>query len=236
MARGPVGHLPCDDVEHRYADESEPGWYSGRRYAADPETSGSHSLADNPYDTGVRNRAVPEQRDREAPSIPIRGPEYPPVRPASATPAAPASPSLQVPVPAPAPTPSPAPAAAPASAPAAPPPPIAEPTALVPPVAARPADGVYRTRRPISSVVLTAVAVVLLLPALRLLLSVTFASDPDARGIVPAALLTLGLALSAVGLFAAGGGAPSRDAWLRAPLAYLPAGLILLLAAGLAVA
>ncbi|MEU4561674.1 hypothetical protein AB0F72_25105 [Actinoplanes sp. NPDC023936] len=225
-------------MEHRYADESEPSWYTGRRYAADPETSGSHSLADSPYDSGVRNRSVPEQRDREALSIPIRGPEYPPVRPASATPAA-EPPPMQGPAPAPISTPAPisAPApvstAGPASTPA---PAIAEPTALVPPVAARSADGVYRTRRPISSVVLTAVAAVLLLPALRLLLTVTFASDPDARGIVPAVLLTLGLPLTAIGLFAAGGGAPSRDAWLRAPLAYLPGGLILLLAAGLAVA
>jgi hypothetical protein len=198
-------------VEHRYADESEPSWYTGRRYATDagdPEVSGSHALGEGAY-------RLPEQREvpGEGVRMPVRGPEYPAVRPA------------------------PAPA----------PPPIAEPTGLIPPVAVpqpaaradstgREADGSYRIRRPISSVVLGAVVVALLIPVLRLLADVTFAADPAARGIVPAVLLTLGLTLTAFGLFAAGGGAITRDAWLRAPLAYLPVGLIMLVAAGLAVA
>ncbi|WP_229069481.1 hypothetical protein [Actinoplanes sp. DH11] len=255
-------------MEHRYSDESEPGWYTGRRYATDPETSGSHPVADSPYDSGVRHRTgevfrLPEQREpvmpepeartaHEAVRIPIRGPEYPPVRPAgtppTSAPPASASPFTSAATPAATPFTSAAtpfgPAATPATpaVPAAPDPadpmaPLGEPTTMVPAVApGRPAEGVYRTRRPVTSIVLAAVAGVLLVPALRLLLSVTFAADATARGIVPAALLTLGLALTGVGLFAVGGGAPSRDAWLRAPLAYLPAGLILLIAAGLAVA
>jgi hypothetical protein len=55
---------------------------------------------------------------------------------------------------------------------------------------------------------------------------------------VPAVLLTLGLPLTGIGLYAlAGGGRPqNRDTWLRPPVAYLPTGLFLVLAAALAVA
>jgi hypothetical protein len=189
-------------VEHRYADDSEPSWYTGRRYATEPdspEVSGSFRLPEQ------REAAAPEPESRagyESVRIPVRGPEYPAVRPA--------------------PVPPPAESAA--------------PTGLMPPVPSRPPDGVYRTRRPISSVILAVAVGILLLPVLRLLASVTFAAQATARGIVPAVLLTLGLALTGFGLFAAGGGAVSRESWLRAPMAYLPAGLILLLAAGLAVA
>ena len=57
-----------------------------------------------------------------------------------------------------------------------------------------------------------------------------------ARAIVPAVLLTLGLPLTGLGLYAmAGGGPVGRDAWLRPPIVYLPIGLVLLVAAGLAV-
>ncbi|MFC7527064.1 hypothetical protein [Actinoplanes sp. GCM10030250] len=213
-------------MEHRYADESEPSWYTGRRHATDsgdPEVSGSFRLPE-------QREAAPEPDGRaayEAVRMPVRGPEYPPVRP-------PATPPLSAPSPLSAPNP--------LSAPSPLSPPIAEPTSLVPPITAprtdqtRPADGVYRTRRPISSIVLAVLVAVLLLPALRLLATATFAADPSAGGIVPAVCLTLGLALTGFGLFAAGGGPTTRDAWLRAPMAYLPAGLILLLAAGLAVA
>jgi hypothetical protein len=71
----------------------------------------------------------------------------------------------------------------------------------------------------------------------RLLIDQTFTGDPSARGIVPAVLLTLGFTLTGIGLFTiARGGTITRETWLRPPVAYLPAGLILLLAAGLAVA
>jgi hypothetical protein len=86
--------------------------------------------------------------------------------------------------------------------------------------------------------VFAVVTVVLLIPALLLLIRATFVDDPTARGVVPAVLLTLGLPLTGFGLFslAGGGRAAVRDAWLRPPLAYLPIGLLLLLAAGLGVA
>jgi hypothetical protein len=94
-------------------------------------------------------------------------------------------------------------------------------------------------RRPFASILVALAVLVLFLPVLRLLMTVTFASDATARGVVPAVLLALGLALIGFGLFAAAGGGAARanrDDWLRPPLAYLPVGLILLLAAGLAVA
>ena len=195
-------------MEHRYADDSEPSWYTGRRYATEPdgpEVSGSFRLPDqrNPVERDPVEPQPESQAAYESVRIPVRGPEYPAVRPAPPEPSTP----------------------------------IAEPTSLVPPVAPPgPADRVYRTRRPVSSIVLAVAVAVLLLPVLRLLAAATFAGQPTARSVVPAVLLTLGLALTGFGLYAAGGGAISRDSWLRAPMAYLPAGLILLLAAGLAVA
>lgn len=222
--------LRCEAVEHRYADESGPSWYSGSRYTdpprypSEPETSGSHALREESYDTGsVR---LPEQRPAETEPrdpyesgrIPIRGPEYPTIPPPRALPPAP---------------------------PPASPPAVEQPTTVIPPIQETPRPAPERTapigeksRRPLSSVIVAIATLVLFLPTLRLLMSVTFASDPTARGIVPAVLLTLGLALTGFGLFAAAGGPAraERDAWLRPPMAYLPIGLILLLAAGLAVA
>jgi len=220
---------------HRYADD-EPSWYSGQgQYAhtTDPETSGIHERPSGAF-------RLPEQRPGAAPGanpyaltdplatsgshafpneaydsgrIPVRGPEYPTIRPTTAEPMA-------------APGPVPEPPALP----------LAGPTSLVPPVAARP-ESVYQSRRPVSSVLVAIVMVVLMIPVVRLLIVSTFTGDPSARGIVPAVLLTLGFTLTGIGLFTiARGGTIGRETWLRPPVAYLPAGLILLLAAGLAVA
>lgn len=225
------------DAHRRYAEEPEPSWYAGQR---PPET------APNPYDTGVSERPsgafrIPDQRPADpyatppgypspepshgaSPSdsgqirIPVRGPEYPAVRPGGGDqPAygagAPITPSFN------------------------------EPTSMVPlspgarPAAAAP-ESVYNARRPVSAVVFAVVMVVLLVPAVLLLVQATFVDDPAASGVVPAVLLTLGLPLTGTGLYslAAGGRSDTRDAWLRPPLAYLPVGLLLLLAAGLGVA
>lgn len=217
----------------RYADDPEPSWYSEPgRYSrsTDAEVPGA-----NPYDSGVHERPsgafrLPEQRpsypeqvtstgSHARPAepevrVPIRGPEYPTIRPTSDAVA-----------PAPEPT-------APVRTPA-----VAEPTAMVPPISARPQERVYQTRRPISSILVAIVMIVLMIPVVRLLVDATFTGDPTARAIVPAVLLTLGFALCGIGLFAVARGGPiAREAWLRPPVAYLPAGLILLLAAGLAVA
>jgi hypothetical protein len=231
----------------RYADEPEPGWHSGQ----------------SPYDSGVHERPsgafrLPDQRPAEgyAPPapystpdpvtstgshvlpqdpttgrIPVRGPEYPTIRPTGGTSLAdapgpattyggPTAPSSAVPS-------SGLPGAA------------AEPTSMVPRYGAGPRpDSVYRTRRPASAVVIAIVATLLMVPVVLLLFQVTFVDDPAVRGIVPAVLLTLGLPLAGIGMYslAADGGPAGRDAWLRPPAAYLPVGLLLLLAAGLAVA
>jgi hypothetical protein len=202
---------------HRYADDAEPSWYSGRSQY-DPSAAGSHALG-NSYDSGIHERPSGAFRlpdpllaggpVSDGPTHSVRGPEYPTIKPGG--------------------EPAPAPEL-PAS--------VAEPTSLVAPVGERrPADTVYQSRRPVSSIIVAVVMVVLMLPVLRLLADSTFTGDPTARGIVPAVLLTLGLALTGIGLFAIARGGPiSRESWLRPPVAYLPAGLILMVAAGLAVA
>ncbi|MET0424205.1 MAG: hypothetical protein ABW046_10035 [Actinoplanes sp.] len=234
---------------HRYADDPESTWYPGKsQYArsTDPEASGSHAIG-NPYDSGIHERPsgafrLPDQRAGAAPysavpdsvastgshafpvaepettrqpgyesgRIPVRGPEYPTIKP----PAEPAPPAELAP--------------------------MAQPTTLVPPVTPgerpRP-EQVYQTRRPVTSVIVAVVMVILMIPVVRLLIESTFTGDPTARGIVPAVLLTLGFTLTGIGLFAVARGGPiGREAWLRPPVAYLPAGLLLLFAAGLAVA
>lgn len=239
----------------RYAEEPEPSWYTGQR---PPEAPAAREA--NAYDSAVHERPggafrLPDQRaadpysappagyaspdpvttsgshalssaDSGSIRIPVRGPEYPAVRPSGAPP----------------------PAAAPAgsattygSAPE--PPPSAaynEPPSMVPLPGDRgaAADAVYRSGRPVSAVVFAAVTGVLLIPALLLLIRATFSDDPAAQGVVPAVLLTLGLPLTGFGLYSlvGGGRAGDREAWLRPPLAYLPIGLILLLAAGLGAA
>lgn len=214
-----LGPLPCDIVEgHRYADDGQPSWYSGQ--SRNPETSGAHAIG-NPYDSGIHERPsgafrLPEQRPysleetgshaRPEPEVrvPVRGPEYPTIKPSTEAVT-----------------------------------PVAEPTSLVPPVVgerSRP-ESVYQSRRPVSSFLVAAVMVVLMIPVVRLLIEATFAGEPTSRAVVPAVLLTLGFTLTGIGLFTvARGGAITREAWLRPPVAYLPAGLILLFAAGLAVA
>lgn len=245
----------------RYAEEPEPSWYTGSR---SPE--GREAKDANPYDSGVYERPsgafrLPDQRPAtsySAPSgypppadpvttgshalapddsgsirLPVRGPEYPAVRSGGATsladaPAAStttygsgATPMPEAPVPSPA---------------------YNQPTSMVPMAGGEQgrlgaADSVYNARRPVSAVVFAAVTAVLMIPTLLLLVRATFVDDLTARGVVPAVLLTLGLPLVGLGLYAlAGGGrASGREAWLRPPLAYLPVGLVLLLAAGLAV-
>ena len=117
-----------------------------------------------------------------------------------------------------------------------------EPTSVVPPVSrfqseSRQKDSVYRTKRPVAAVLIGVVTVVLMIPAVLLLVEVSFAADRVPGGVVPAVLLTLGLPLTGAGLYSlAAGGPTGPEAWLRAPFVYLPVGLVVLLAAGLAVA
>ncbi|WP_306212013.1 hypothetical protein [Actinoplanes sp. RD1] len=297
------------DGHRRYAEDPEPSWYAGR---TTPETTGSHAApapGGSSWDSGVHERPsgafrLPEQRPAAYPSpdpvtstgshatspadsgvlrVPVRGPEYPAVRPAGSTPAPPAynappappaynappAPAAYTPPPATTPAYTPpsayatttaytppsgatpaytspatsttAPAPAATTAPVEPAAGYNDPTSMVPLAVNRPTgapEAVYNSRRPLSTVLFAAATVVLLVPAVLLLVQATFVDDPTARGVVPAVLLVLGLPLTGTGLasLAAGGKAGGRDAWLRPPVAYLPVGLMLLLAAGLGVA
>jgi hypothetical protein len=105
-----------------------------------------------------------------------------------------------------------------------------------------PADGVYRTKRPAAGIVFAVLTVVFEIPALRLLGDAAVGGPVVASGVVAGTFLVAGLPLVALGLYAlvtganrlpsdGGGGA---QAWLRPPTAYLPVGLVLLVAAALA--
>ncbi len=292
------------DGHRRYADEPEtPSWYSG---PGQPASTSPYDSAVHERPSGAFR--LPEQRandpgypaydpsdplnttgghafgseDSGSGRMPVRGPEYPTIRPPEATPAsstttypaATAAPTTYPAATSPTTTYSPAPPSTystPAAAlstystPAAAPstysaattastygggsgtplssaiPAATEPTGLVPPVASRFGDEpepVYRTRRPISAMIIAVVSALLMVPVILLLVQVTFVDDPAVRGVVPAVLLTFGLPLTGFGLYAlaAQSGPSSREAWLRPPVVYLPVGLLLLLAAGLAVA
>ena len=137
-------------------------------------STGSHARQADPVITtgGHARQAEPDGR------IPIRGPEYPTIRPTG--------------------EPAPPPAPEPASS-------MAEPTSLVPPVTAggnrpdsRP-ESVYLSRRPATSFLVAIVMAILMIPVVRLLIDATFSGDPSARAIVPAVLLTLGFTLTGIG-------------------------------------
>jgi hypothetical protein len=262
------------DGHRRYADEPEtPSWYSGAgayESGVHERPSGAFRLPDqrvdspyaasDPLSTSGSHAFTAE--DSGSGRIPVRGPEYPTIRPSGGTSLADAPPASSTTYPPaatattystttstttfPASSPSTYPtSAAPgtygSSAPASAVPAATEPTGVVPPIAstfgAAP-EPVYRTRRPASAVVIAVVSLLLMVPVVLLLVRVTFIDDPSVRGVVPAVLLTMGLPLTGIGLYAlaARGGPSGRDTWLRPPVAYLPVGLFLLLAAGLAVA
>lgn len=101
-------------------------------------------------------------------------------------------------------------------------------------------DGVYRSKRPATAILVGAAAGLLELPALGLLWDSAFADPASPSGVVAAACLVLALPLLAIGLYAVATGAVraagpnSGQAWLRPPVAYLSVALILFVAAGLA--
>jgi hypothetical protein len=209
-----VGHVvrlssPVVDGNRRYPDEPQPSWYTGQ----------SSAPAGNPYDSGVYDRPSGAFRidgpPMEETRFPVRGPEYPAVRPPGAT-------SL---------------ADAPAPGSYGQPPGQAQqiaPRYQAPPWTNR----MFRTRPALSALGVLAVTGVLMIPAIMLLINATFGAGPMAAGaVVPAVLLALGLPLTGGGLYALAGNAPAdRHEWLRPPYVYLPIGLLVLLAAGLGAA
>jgi hypothetical protein len=102
-------------------------------------------------------------------------------------------------------------------------------------------DGVYRTKRSAAGIVFAVLTVIFEIPALRLLADAAIGGPVVASGVVAGTFMVAGLPLVALGLYALvtganrlpgdGGGA---QAWLRPPTAYLPVGLVLLVAAALA--
>lgn len=112
-------------------------------------------------------------------------------------------------------------------------------TAAVPPPSAGPEPGgaVYRSKRPGLAVALVLLTVVFEVPVLRLFLAAMTADEPQAAGTLASIFMILGLPMFALGLYGLIGGAaaaaPGARAWLRTPLAYLPIGVLLFVAAAL---
>jgi hypothetical protein len=99
---------------------------------------------------------------------------------------------------------------------------------------------IYRTRRVGLAALLTVVTVVAELLVVRILLTGEFAHTVQAGAVLAGIFAMCGTPLTTMGLYGlmtgaatAGGPTPGR-AWLRTPLAYLPVGLVLLVAAALA--
>ncbi len=101
-------------------------------------------------------------------------------------------------------------------------------------------DGVYRSRRPATALLLGIPAAVLEVPALLLLADGAFGDPVSPAAVVAGSCLVLALPLLALGLYAVATGAVraagpnSAQAWLRPPVAYLSVALVLLISAGLA--
>jgi hypothetical protein len=100
--------------------------------------------------------------------------------------------------------------------------------------------GVYQGRRNTTAIAVVVAAAVLIfeIPALRVLFASSFSDTVVVSGTVAGTFLVAGLPSFGYGVYAllsgAGRGATTPAAWLRAPLVYLPVGLILLLCAALA--
>jgi len=97
---------------------------------------------------------------------------------------------------------------------------------------------VYRGRRPGLAALLIVLTVLFELPVLRIFFASALGSHLNAPGTISSIFMILGLPMFALGLYGLIGGAAAvangSRAWLRVPLAYLPVGLVLFVAAALA--
>jgi hypothetical protein len=96
---------------------------------------------------------------------------------------------------------------------------------------------VYRGKRPGLAALLIGLTVLFEIPVFRIFFSSALAHDVNAPGTISAIFMILGLPMFGLGLYGLIGGAAAAAhgarAWLRVPLAYLPLGLALFLAAAL---
>jgi hypothetical protein len=250
------------DPQRNAPEQADRGWYDRRHgepewegyrlpgprgaadaLEADPRAGGSHAAPHSVY-------------DQQSGYGPLGGP--PMEVPAYGAPPAPAPAAYEVPPVAAQPVPPPPPGYQSFDAPTGPVPPVpprpeGEPietqrfhaeaidrAALRRPPG-QPVDGVYRTKRPAAGIVFAVLAGVFEIPALRLLVDGAFGGPVVSSGVVAGTFLVAGLPLVALGLYALVTGANrlpgdsgSAQAWLRTPTAYLPVGLVLLVAAALA--
>ncbi len=112
------------------------------------------------------------------------------------------------------------------------------PTQMTSQVAAPFGGSVYHGRRPGLAILLVVLTVIFELPVLRIFFSSVLVKHVNAEGTFSSIFMLLGLPMFALGLYGLIGGAAAAAngarAWLRVPLAYLPVGLLLFLAAALA--
>jgi hypothetical protein len=118
---------------------------------------------------------------------------------------------------------------------------LRRPPAGPPPAPAGPAPTVYRSRRPALIILLVIVSIVVEMLLLFVLGHGLLVGKFAAGEVLAAIFAMAGTPLTAIGLYAVVTGAPAAtgahpaQSWFRAPTAYLPVGLVLLVAAALAV-
>jgi hypothetical protein len=231
------------DGLRNYPDEPEQRWYSDRYQAEGDDRYDGYRVPDPRYE---------EPRGWGLDATPPATPEPPPplveaeryqTQPLDRG-------ALQRPAPAPppmsAPPVSPPASPQPTSAPPGPPAPVsaapghAAPGHAAPAGAADPPGAVYRSRRAGVAALLAGAAIFAELLLVRVLLVAEFSAKGTPGGVLAGLFGLAGVPLVTMGLHglatgaASAGPAPAR-LWLRLPLAYLPVGLFLLLAAALAV-